>query len=89
MGVRGAANAALAAALAAGAGAYGDLCKGFVRGLAVDDDGDVTADLHLAHLAGAGIWRQGPDDYLYVLALGRCVSGGTGSGTFWRVEPAG
>jgi glucose/arabinose dehydrogenase len=68
---------------------FGDICTGWIRGLAVDDDGEVVADMYLANLPGAGIWRQGPDDYLYVLAIDNCRSQlASGTGALWRVHLA-
>ena len=51
---------------------FGDYCLGYVRSLQVDDQGTVTADEHLGHLALPVAWRQGSDGYLYTATFGRC-----------------
>ncbi len=45
---------------------YGDFYVGFVRGIALDQDGQVVSDQHLGHLELPVSWRQGRDGYVYV-----------------------
>ncbi len=55
---------------------YGDLCLGFLRGVVVDDDGVVTDDRHLAHLAGSTAMAVGPDGFMYAATFGKCMNVG-------------
>jgi glucose/arabinose dehydrogenase len=54
---------------------FGDFCLGYVRALAIDDDGVAVADTHVGHLAHASAWDQGPDGFLYVTTFGSCETG--------------
>lgn len=49
---------------------FGDLFTGWVRGLSVNDEGDLTMDASIGHLPSVTAWRVGPDGYAYVLTLG-------------------
>jgi hypothetical protein len=51
---------------------YGDMCLGFVRGMRVDDDGQITSDIHLGHKTGVSAWQVGPDGYVYGVSYRRC-----------------
>jgi len=53
---------------------FGDFCLGYVRTLAIDDDGVAIADTHVGHLAQASAWDQGPDGFLYATTFGSCVT---------------
>lgn len=65
-----------------------DMCIGFVRAVAVDDDGVVTRDEHVGHWAGLSGAAQGPDGYLYVTSYGGCTSDSEGvGGRVLRVVP--
>ena len=46
---------------------FGDFYAGFIRAAPIDGDG---ASWHAGHLTGSTAWRQGPDGYVYVTALG-------------------
>jgi hypothetical protein len=48
---------------------FGDFFMGWVRGLRVDADGQVTDDLFLGHLPAVTSWRVAPDGYMYALTL--------------------
>lgn len=52
---------------------FGDLCLGFVRGLRVDENNQVTEDRHLGHLTGGVAWAQGPGGYVYAITYNRCT----------------
>jgi glucose/arabinose dehydrogenase len=49
--------------------AFGDLFAGFVRGIKVDAEGEVTYDEQLGHLGNVTSWRTGSDGYAYALTL--------------------
>jgi glucose/arabinose dehydrogenase len=57
-----------------GAVLAGDFCVGFVRALEIDDEGTVTRDEHLGHLAFPSGWDRGPDGYVYAATFGQCES---------------
>ncbi|HEY3494978.1 MAG TPA: PQQ-dependent sugar dehydrogenase [Polyangiaceae bacterium] len=46
---------------------FGDFFLGWVRGLRVNDDGEVTDDIFLGHLPSVASFRTGPDGYMYAL----------------------
>jgi glucose/arabinose dehydrogenase len=46
---------------------FGDFFMGWVRGLTVDEQGEVVADRLLGHLTDVTATRIGPDGYIYVL----------------------
>ena len=65
-----------------------DMCVGFVRAVAVDQEGVLTRDQHVGHWAGLSGAAQGPDGYLYVTAYGGCTSDSEGVGArVLRVVP--
>lgn len=49
---------------------FGDMFTGWVRLLAIDDDGSVSFDELIGHLRFATSWAQGPDGYLYGIRFG-------------------
>lgn len=78
---------------------YGDFYAGFVRGIIVDDGGNVVRDGPLGHLELPVAWRQGEDGYLYAGTLfasfdhARTADGDPtltsqmSQGGLWRVVP--
>ncbi|MDD9937532.1 MAG: PQQ-dependent sugar dehydrogenase [Myxococcales bacterium] len=67
---------------------YGDACLGNLRIAELDGSGELVRDEHLTHLgSGTMALRLGPDDYLYGLTMGACVTSGTGvpHGSFFRL----
>lgn len=70
---------------------YGDLCVGFVRAAAVDEDGELESDEHVGHLADVTGWAQAADGYIYAVEFGQCTSLGERpvlAGKMWRAELA-
>jgi hypothetical protein len=72
---------------------FGDFCLGFVRALAVDEDGAVLFDQHLGNLVNASAWDQGPDGHLYATTFGTCQTDHLDPPTpppagLWRAVPA-
>jgi hypothetical protein len=53
---------------------YGDMCLGFVRGVIVDEAGQVVSDLHLGHAEGVSAWQVGPSGVVYGLSYTRCTN---------------
>jgi glucose/arabinose dehydrogenase len=49
---------------------FGDFFMGWVRGLAVNDDGELRVDRLLGHLTEVTAVRIGPDGYIYLLTYG-------------------
>lgn len=60
---------------------YSDFFLGWVRGFRLNDDGEIDDDKHLGHLNGLTSLQQGPDGFLYAIAL-------FGSDRILRVELA-
>lgn len=48
---------------------YGDFFVGFVRGIALDGEGEVVSDQHLGHLELPVAWQQGRDGYVYAATM--------------------
>jgi hypothetical protein len=48
---------------------FGDFFMGWVRGLRVDADGELTDDVFLGHLPAVTSFRVAPDGYMYALTL--------------------
>ena len=53
---------------------FGDMCRGWMRTLGIDDDGAVDYDQPAGHLEHAAAWEVGPDGYVYAVASGGCVN---------------
>ena len=53
---------------------FGDFCLGFVRELAVAEDGSVLGDRHLGNLPNPSSWDQGPDGFVYATTFGSCTT---------------
>jgi hypothetical protein len=56
---------------------YGDMCTGWVRGVAVDDAGTIVSDELMGHRAYIAQWVQASDGFLYVATLGACEDAAT------------
>lgn len=59
---------------------FSDMCIGFVRALAVDEQGEVVRDEQLGHLVGISGAAQAEDGQLYVTSYGDCTSDSFGVG---------
>jgi hypothetical protein len=51
---------------------FGDLCVGFVRTAALDDEGGLVSDEPLLHKPGTVAWKQGSDGFLYTITVPTC-----------------
>jgi glucose/arabinose dehydrogenase len=69
---------------------FGDSHVGFVRGAALNADGDLEKDVPLGHLEKPVAWRQGADGYVYAATMRSApdaISGSGMQGTLWRAVP--
>jgi hypothetical protein len=53
---------------------YGDRCRGYVRGMTLDEDNQVDRDFHVGHIQYPTAVRQGPDGYIYATTYASCGS---------------
>jgi len=51
---------------------FSDMCVGFVRAIAIDDDGKAVRDEHIGNMVGLTGAAQAADGHLYVTSFGSC-----------------
>jgi len=66
---------------------YGDFCAGWVRALALDDDGGLAGDRLVAHLEGVTSVDQAPDGWVYAATYGSCFTFPYQAGKLHRLVP--